>query len=118
MARSDFNMIPINQKFTAAAPYKKVGFPIEGNQAPVDDAYLILQAQGVASIHAIVINDETIGGVALAAAPGNSQAWRMGMAHIPPGLLHSGNNKIEIERHPTTNDDFRVGWVVVNWREN
>ena len=117
MARSDFNMVHINHKFTSGAPVKSANFPIEGNKAPVDDAYLILQVQGVASIHSIFINDEHIGGVALAAAPGNSQAWRMGMAHIRPGLLHSGTNSIRINRHPTTDDDFRVNWVVVNWRE-
>lgn len=117
MARADFNMIPMHHHFTAAQPVMTKQFPIEGNQAPIDDAYLVLQAQGVASIHAITINGENIGGVALAAAPGNSQAWRMGMTQIPPGLLHSGTNSIRIDRHPTTNDNFRVNWVVVNWRE-
>ena len=117
MARSDFNMIPISHQFTANSPVITRQFPIEGNQAPVDDAYLLIQAQGVASNQTVRINDVTIQGTALTDAPGHSQAWRVGIGHIPPGILRSGTNTISIRRNPSTNDNFMVSWVVVNWRE-
>jgi hypothetical protein len=117
MARADFNMVPFNHTFTENAPIKTMPFFIEGNQAPVDDAYLLIQVQGVAENHTIQINDKQIPGVALTRAPGGSQAWRLGMGHIEPGLLHTGQNTISIKRNPTKQDNFMVTWVVVNWRE-
>ena len=56
MARADFNMIRFDQDLTASAPSATRQFPIEGSAAPVDDAYLLVQVQGVASTHAIQIN--------------------------------------------------------------
>jgi hypothetical protein len=37
------------------------------------------------------------------------------MNHIPPGVLRRNDNEITIKRFG--NDEFRVGWVVVHWRE-
>jgi hypothetical protein len=118
MARSDFNMIHINHFFTEDAPEVIKRFPIEGTSSPVDDAYMLLQIQGVGANHAIFINDEQILGVALSAAPGGTQAWRLGFNHIPPRILRSGINTIRIKRNSLAGDDFRVEWIVINWREN
>lgn len=115
MARADFNMIRFDQEFTAGSPSATKQFPIEGNAVPIDDAYLLIQVQGVASPHAIQINGTVLEAGGLVPAPGSSQAWRVGMNRIPPGILKLGANTITIVRHG--NDDFRVGWVVVNWRE-
>ncbi|MEO1070045.1 MAG: hypothetical protein AAFW95_13150 [Cyanobacteria bacterium J06638_6] len=117
MARSDFNMVPINHIFTANAPVMTREFPIEGSQTPRDDAYILLQVQGVAANHTVRINNQMLPGVALSYAPGNTQAWRLGFAHIAPGILRSGSNTIRIDRNPNAGDDFHVAWVVVNWRE-
>ena len=116
MARADFNMVPFNHLFTSNVPLVTHTFPIEGNQAPIDDAYVLVQVQGVERIQAIIINGETIGGVGLAPAPGDSQAWRVGLNQIRPGLLRSGNNTIGIQRAPGS-DNFRVTWAIVHWRE-
>ncbi|MGD1862414.1 MAG: hypothetical protein ACFB0E_20900 [Leptolyngbyaceae cyanobacterium] len=118
MARSDFNMIPINHIFKENAPVITRHFPIEGTSPPVDDAYILLQIQGVAANHTLFINDQHIAGVALSPAPGSTQAWRLSFSHIPPGILRSGDNTIRINRNPHAGDDFHVAWVVVNWREN
>lgn len=117
MARSDFNMIDISHHFTKTFPVVTKHFPIEGVQKPVDDAYLLLQVQGISTNHAVDINGKSIGGLALAAAPGESQAWRLGFTRIPPGVLRTGDNTIKITRNATQTDDFRVSWAVVNWRE-
>lgn len=117
MARSDFNMVDIGHLFTPNQPVMTKHFPIEGNQAPVDDAYLLLQVQGIAANHTLRINNEIIPGVALTNAPGDSQVWRLGFTRIPPGVLKLGDNTIRIDRNPNAGDNFRVAWVVVNWRE-
>ncbi|NEQ44507.1 MAG: hypothetical protein F6K00_13475 [Leptolyngbya sp. SIOISBB] len=116
MARADFNMVPFNHLFTPDFSLVTKNFPIEGNQAPIDDAYVLIQAQGVDRIQAIIINGETIGGSGLAPAPGGSEAWRIGFSHIRPGLLRSGNNSIGIQRAAGV-DNFRVSWAIVHWRE-
>lgn len=116
MARADFNWVPIGHNFTVNTPTVTRQFPIEGNQSPIDDAYLLVQVRGVAqSTHRILINNVELGGFDLPPAPGNSQAWLLWMDHIPPNVLQSGNNSITITR--VGNDNFEVNAVVVHWRE-
>ena len=116
MARSDFNWVPIGHKFTNGAPTVIKDFPIEGNQQPIDDAFLLIQVRGVSvGTHRIQINGTQLAGFDLPPAPGSSQAWLTWMDHIPPNLLKSGLNTIRIDR--VGNDDFEINAVVVNWRE-
>jgi len=117
MAQSDFNLVPINHKFTVTAPTKTVSFPIEGTQTPVDDGYLVIQVKGVQlSSHQVKINGIHLGGSDLLPAPLNSQAWLCWMDRIQPNVLKAGGNDITITR--IGDDDFEIGNVVVNWREN
>jgi hypothetical protein len=118
MARADFNMIHFNHHFTTGSDEEVIkNFRVEvtGNQRLTDDAYLLVQVQGVAATHSIKINSSVLESGALLPAPGSSSAWRVGMNHIPPGVLRRNDNEITIKRFG--NDEFRVGWVVVHWRE-
>ena len=112
MARSDFNLIPINRTFTVNAPSFTREFPIEGNQAPVDDAYILITARDVSlSTHRIFINNQSLSGFDIPSESG----WQTWMDNIPPGILQSGTNTLRIDR--IGNDNFTVRNVVVNWRE-
>jgi len=116
MARSDFNWVSFQHDFTAISPTVTREFPIEGNQDPVDDAYLLIQVRGVSEDnHKIRINSTDLPGLDLQPAPSNSQAWLLWMKHIRPGILKSGMNTITITR--VANDNFRIGGVAINWRE-
>jgi len=116
MARADFNWVPIGHKFTVNAPTVTKQFPIEGNQPPIDDAFLLVQVRGASkSTHIIKINNVNLGGFDIPPAPVGSQAWLLWLDHIPPNTLKPGNNSITITR--SGNDDFEVNAVVVNWRE-
>lgn len=117
MARSDFNWVPINHNFTVSSPTITRQFPIEGNQGPIDDAYLLIQVRGVRiGSHRISINNVALPSFDLPPAPVESQAWLLWMDRIPPNTLRSGTNRITITR--SGNDDFEIGGVVVNWRES
>jgi hypothetical protein len=114
--RADFNMLFFNHNFTSDSPdLVTKPFNIEG-RLDDDDAYLLIQVRGVAATHSIIINDGVLEGGGLLAAPGSTQAWRVGMNHIPPNVLHSGQNTIGIRRFG--NDTFEVRWVVVHTGES
>jgi hypothetical protein len=109
-------MIPFNHQFTANSPDVVTrDFPIEGSSPPIDDAYLLVQVSGVAAVHSVIINDSVLEAGGLLPAPGDSQAWRVGMNRIPASTLRLGSNTIAIRRFG--NDAFEVGWAVVHWRE-
>jgi len=113
MARSDFNYIPVNHFFTVNSPSITLQFPIEGNQNPIDDAYLLITAHNVSiQSHEIRINNSNLSGWDI---PIHNPGWQTWMDRIQPGVLHSGTNMITITR--TSNDDFTVKDIVVNWRE-
>ena len=117
MARSDFNWVDIGHKFTVNAPTINKKFPVEGTQAPIDDAYLLFQIRGASQAsHSIKINNKELDGFDIPPAPGNSQSWLVWMDRIPPNVLKPGTNEITITRKG--NDDFEIKAVVVNWREN
>ena len=124
MARSDFNWIPIGHKFTASDPTFSKNFPVEGNSAPIDDGYILIQVRGVTDNGAAQISIGPAGipskmvevpGVDIPTAPQGSGAWLLWMARIPPNSLWSGMNTITIRR--VKNDNFEIGNVVVNWQE-
>ena len=111
--------IPFDHHFTAGSPdevTKNFNVEVTANQNLTDDAYMLIQVQGISSVHSITLNDDNVQeGGGLVPAPGGSSAWRVGLNHISPGALVRGNNKIKIKRFG--NDEFRVGWIVVHWRE-
>ena len=116
MARSDFNWLWINHDFSASSPTVTKEFPIEGSQAPMDDAYLLIQTQGVSqSNHIIKINNKDLPGTDLPEAPGESQSWLLWMKHIGSNVLKLGTNTITITR--VGNENFTIGGIAVNWRE-
>jgi hypothetical protein len=119
MARADFNMIPFNHHFNAGSPdevTKNFRVEVTAGQRLTDDAYLLVQVQGVSAVHSITLNTtKVLESGALLPAPGGSGAWRVAMNHIEPGVLVRDNNTIKIKRFG--NDEFRVGWIVVHWRE-
>lgn len=116
MARSDFNLVPIRQKFTTSNPSVTKQFRVEGTDKPIDDAYLLIQVRGVNSLaHNIKINGKSLAGADLPPAPNQSQAWLTWLEHVPPDFLKAGTNSIEIERKD--HDDFEIRNIVVNWRE-
>lgn len=115
-ARADFNWVPIDQLLNASNPTTTVEFPIEENGTSsdvVDDAYLLIQAQGVSSTsHRIFVNNVPLPGIDLPSHSG----WQTWMDLIPPGVLHPGMNTLRIDR--IGSDNFRIGAAVVNWRED
>lgn len=116
MARSDFNVVNIQHKFTVNSPTVTRQFPIEGNQPPIDDGYLLFFARGVSlGTHRIRINNVDLPGLDIPPTSGNSQVWMLAMDHIPPNTLKTGTNSITFTR--SGNDDFEIAGVVVNWRE-
>ena len=62
MARADFNMIPFDHHFTAGSPdevTKNFNVEVTANQNLTDDAYMLIQVQGISSVDSITLNDET-----------------------------------------------------------
>ncbi len=113
MARSDFNWLSVNHTFTVTNPSFTKAFPIEGNLSPKDDGYLLITAHNVSHQgHQILINNVPLPGWDI---PISSPGWQTWMDHIQPGLLKKGMNSITIIR--SSDDDFTVKDVVVNWRE-
>lgn len=113
MARSDFNWIPVNHTFTVNSPSITLEFPIEGTQAPIDDAYLLITAHNVShQSHEIRINNQPLSGWDI---PIHNPGWQTWMDRIQPGILKTGMNSITIVR--SADDDFTVKDIVVNWRE-
>ncbi|ETX05591.1 MAG: hypothetical protein ETSY2_22080, partial [Candidatus Entotheonella gemina] len=104
-------------------PSKTVNFRIEPTASEIADshAYLLMQIRSVDSsggAHRVKVNGTNINDNRvpdLPPAPGNSQAWLLWMLSFPASLLNIGNNTLEIER--ASNDNFEVGDVVINWRE-
>ena len=118
MARSDFNVVPVNHTFTVADPEFTAQFAIEGNQI-TDHGFLIVTMRGVSlDSHRIFINTTELDSFDLPPAPGDSQAWQTWMDVIRPDAFLPGTNqtnRLRIVR--SGNDDFEVKAVVVHWRE-
>jgi hypothetical protein len=117
MAGSDFTWISFNHTFNGDGPSLTKTFSIEAVGKPIDNAYLLIQVRSVSVItHSIEINGQELPSFDLVPAPSSSQAWLLWMDRIPPNFLKSGQNDIRITRKG--NDNFEIGGVVVNWREN
>lgn len=116
--RSDFNVIPVRREFNSNNPSFSADFRVEGAQI-VDDGYLVMQVQGVGEpgTHRITLNNFDIeGNFDFKPAPGGSQAWLAWMTTFEPDkLLPDEINTLRIQR--IGNDNFRVGDIVINWRE-
>ncbi len=120
MARSDFNYIPVNQKFNNNNDNFRIPFRVElsAGQKVVDDGYLLITVRDVDSNnHEIAINGHTLTGFDIPKPPADSSAWFTYMDRIQPEAnLHSGTNILEI--HRVGDDNFEVKDLVINWRES
>ena len=117
--RADFNVVPFNHNFDQPNESAVKNFPIEAREIRDSHAYLLVQIQGVGpSSHGIKLNGKNITDSRtpdLPPAPNSSVAWFTWMLEFPASMLKTGDNRIEIEKRGS--DDFRVGNVVVHWRE-
>ncbi len=117
--RADFNVVTFNHTFDQPNESETRNFPIEASEIQDDQAYLLVQTQGVGpSAHGIVINGNDVSDSLtpdLPPAPGKSQSWLLWMLEFPASFLNTGSNRIMIEKRGS--DNFKIGNVVVHWRE-
>jgi len=118
MARSDFAIVGIFERFNDTTTVVSQTFQVEGQ--PIGDAYLIVQQFDVeVRSHQIEVNGIDLPGMDFTAMPPNdpNNVWLVWLDRIPPGILQAGSNRITIRRSELVDEGFRVGNVVIHWRE-
>jgi hypothetical protein len=123
IARSDFNLILINEHLGDNQNDINTDFPFAGSQStvknfriegePIDDAYVLFNHTQVNSFsHSILINNEELPFIEIMDADDKPVTQ---MARIKPGTLIKGNNTFQVKLGGT--DNFIFYFAVVNWRE-
>ena len=127
MARADFRAITFNEHLgDQAGDINAPWAPFMGNQTsvktfnvdgvPTGEAYVLLQVYDVhSSGHKILVNGTDLAGFDIPQHPAEDR-WQTWMDVMESGLLKQGANTIQITRQ-SGGDNFIVGNVTVNWRE-
>ncbi|GAA6142620.1 hypothetical protein [Hydrogenophaga sp. 5NK40-0174] len=124
IARSDFNLIMINEHLGDNEADLNTDFPFMGSHStkkrfriegrPVDDAYVLFNHTQVNSLsHTILINDTELPFLPIMDADDKPVTQ---MARINPGTLVQGTNTFQVVRRG--GDNFIFYFAVVNWRES
>ena len=123
IARSDFNLILINEHLGDNQGDINTDFPFVGSQStrknfriegePIDDAYVLFNHTQVNSFsHKILINNQELPFLEIMDA--NDKPVTQ-MARINPGTLIQGTNSFQVVLGGS--DNFIFYFAVVNWRE-
>jgi hypothetical protein len=133
--RSDFKHIRVHKQIGDDPPFfpniQQVGTSLTETftaGAGVADGYILLQVFGVQGIRArIRINNQDLPGVDIqpsVTAPPANMYWYTWWDFIPDGILHQGQNTLEIRAGGLTGgsgppfDDIVIEDVVIHYRES